>query len=56
MQATSAAALARLSRSPLAESATLPDGGADGSSAIARFLATILDRKLRSVDFLNSIM
>jgi DNA repair protein RecO (recombination protein O) len=56
MHASSAAALARLSQSTLAESATLPDGGADGSSAIARFLGTILDRKLRSVDFLNSIM
>jgi len=56
LHAASAAALARLGLSPLAESATLRDGGPDGSSAIARFLSTILDRKLRSLDFLNSIM
>jgi DNA repair protein RecO (recombination protein O) len=53
---SSAAALARLSRRPLADSVTLHPGGADCSSAIARFLATILDRKLRSVDFLNSTL
>jgi hypothetical protein len=49
-------ALAQLSAVPLAEAVTLPDGGADSSLAIARFLATILDRKLRSVDFLNSTL
>ena len=54
MDSSNAAALARLTLA--AESAILPDGGADGSSAIARFLATILDRKLRSVEFLNSLL
>lgn len=53
---SSAAALARLGLTTLAESAALPHGGGDSSLAIARFLATILDRKLRSVDFLNSTM
>jgi len=56
MDASNAAALARLSLTPLAEVATLPHGGSDSASAIARFLATILDRKLRSLDFLNSTM
>lgn len=56
MAGSNATALARLTLTPLAESTTLPDGGTDGSSAIARFLSTILDRKLRSVDFLNSTL
>jgi DNA repair protein RecO (recombination protein O) len=56
MHAANAAAIAQLARVPLAESATLPDGGADSALAMARFLATILDRKLRSVDFLNSTL
>ncbi len=53
---TSIAALARLNVAPLAESTRLPDGGAEGTLAITRFLMTILDRKLRSADFLNSLM
>jgi DNA repair protein RecO (recombination protein O) len=56
VDASNAAALARLCLTPLAEVATLPHGGGDGVSAIARFLAMILDRKLRSLEFLNSIM
>lgn len=56
MDTSNAAALARLTLTPLAESVTLHPGGADSSSAITRFLATILDRKLRSVDFLNSTL
>jgi DNA repair protein RecO (recombination protein O) len=56
MDALNAAALARLTRASLADSVMLHPGGADSSSAITRFLATILDRKLRSVDFLNSTL
>jgi DNA repair protein RecO (recombination protein O) len=56
MDTSNAAALARLTLAPLAESVMLHPGGADSSSAIARFLATILDRKLRSVDFLDSTL
>ena len=56
MHASNAAALAQLCQTPLAESVTLPHGGADSTSAVARFLATILDRRLRSVDFLNSVL
>jgi DNA repair protein RecO (recombination protein O) len=56
IRAPNAAALARLTLTPLVESVTLAHGGSDGSIAIGRFLATILDRKLRSVDFLNSTL
>jgi DNA repair protein RecO (recombination protein O) len=56
MRMSNAAALARLSVTPLVETTMLTDGGSDGSSAIGRFLTTILDRKLRSVDFLNSML
>jgi DNA repair protein RecO (recombination protein O) len=56
MDTSSATALARLCLTPFAEAAALPHGGGDSVSAIARFLATILDRKLRSLDFLNSIL
>jgi DNA repair protein RecO (recombination protein O) len=56
MDASHATALAELGLTPLTESAMLAHGGRAGASAIARFLATILDRKLRSVDFLDSIV
>jgi DNA repair protein RecO (recombination protein O) len=56
MDASNAAALARLCRASLDGSAPMPDGGAQSTSAMMRFLATILDRKLRSLDFLNSIL
>jgi DNA repair protein RecO (recombination protein O) len=52
----SAVTLAQLASSPFASAATSACAGADGSAAIARFLATILDRKLRSLDFLNSVL
>jgi hypothetical protein len=54
--ASNAAALARLCLAPLAESAALPHGSGESVSAITRFLTTILDRKLRSLDFLNSTL
>ena len=56
MDAPSAAALARLGLAPMAESASLPQGRGNSMLAISRFLATVLDRKLRSLDFLNSIL
>jgi DNA repair protein RecO (recombination protein O) len=56
LDALNAAAMARLCLTPLGESVGLPNGGADSVSAIARFLATLLDRKLRSLDFLNSVL
>jgi DNA repair protein RecO (recombination protein O) len=56
MDQSNALALARLSLTPVADAASTPDGGNEGSLAIGRFLTTILDRKLRSIDFLNSIL
>jgi DNA repair protein RecO (recombination protein O) len=51
-----AAATARLGAAAFAQAALLPPPGADTGLAIARFLATILDRKLRSLEFLESIL
>jgi hypothetical protein len=56
LAAADAAALTGLNVAPLDEIAMLPRGGGETALAIARFLATILDRKLRSVDFLDSIL
>jgi DNA repair protein RecO (recombination protein O) len=49
-------ALARLRLAPLDQSTSFRHGGGESALAIARFLATILDRKLRSVDFLNALL
>jgi DNA repair protein RecO (recombination protein O) len=54
--AASAAALAGLKRMPLAAAATATAAGADGALAIARFIASVVDRKLRSVEFLESVI
>jgi DNA repair protein RecO (recombination protein O) len=51
-----AAALAALDDAPIEHAAILAAAGSDGALAIGRFLASILDRKLRSVDFLNSLL
>jgi DNA repair protein RecO (recombination protein O) len=53
----SALALAALVRSPIAVAGTtLSAGGPDAGAALARFIASIIDRRLRSVDFLDSIV
>ncbi|MGH8014417.1 MAG: DNA repair protein RecO [Candidatus Binataceae bacterium] len=55
--AASIAALEQLARSRFScAAATSACAGEDGRLAISRFLATILDRKLRSLEFLNSIL
>jgi DNA repair protein RecO (recombination protein O) len=54
--AASAAALADLGRMPLAEAAAATAAGPDGALAIARFIASVVDRKLRSVEFLDSVI
>jgi DNA repair protein RecO (recombination protein O) len=54
--AARAAALAGLERMPLAAAATATAAGADGALAIARFIASVVDRKLRSVEFLESVI
>ena len=49
LAATNAGALAALA-------AALAHAGSDGALALARFLASILDRRLRSVEFLDSLL
>jgi DNA repair protein RecO (recombination protein O) len=56
MATTNASALASLAAASFDEAAQLADGGSETTAAIARFLATILDRRLRSVEFLNSVL
>jgi DNA repair protein RecO (recombination protein O) len=56
MSALSAFALARLSAAALSDAPHLPAAGADGALAIARFIASIVDRRLRSATFLDSIL
>jgi DNA repair protein RecO (recombination protein O) len=50
------AAMARLNDAPLTAHADLEDGGSDGAQALARFLASILDRRLRSAAFLDTLL
>jgi DNA repair protein RecO (recombination protein O) len=52
----SAAALERLSARPLSEAPGSASAGADGSLALARFLSSVLVRRLRSAEFLESVL
>jgi DNA repair protein RecO (recombination protein O) len=54
--AANAAALAALAAAPIEHAAILTHASSDGALAIARFLASILDRRLRSVEFLDSLL
>jgi DNA repair protein RecO (recombination protein O) len=54
--AASAAALTELGQMPLAAAAAATAAGPDGALAIARFIASVVDRKLRSVEFLDSVI
>ncbi|MGO9606066.1 MAG: DNA repair protein RecO [Candidatus Binataceae bacterium] len=56
LRTESAAALARLGAMAISEAGGATPAGADGALAIARFIASILDRKLRSSEFLDSIL
>jgi len=56
LDAASAAALARLSVGSFDEAASQIPGSGPGTLAVARFLASILDRKLRSTDFLDRVL
>lgn len=56
LMAANAAALAALAAAPIEHAAMLMHAGSDGALAVARFLASILDRKLRSVAFLDSLL
>jgi DNA repair protein RecO (recombination protein O) len=52
----SAGALAQLGTMAMQEIGDATPAGADGALAIARFLSSIVDRKLRSAEFLDSIL
>lgn len=54
--AASAAALARLGAIPIDQAPEAEPAGRDGAMAIARFLAGVLDRRLRSLEFLDTIL
>lgn len=57
MTTDSALALANLAINPLDPPvAALPAAGADASAALARFIVSIVDRRLRTLDFLDSII
>lgn len=56
LAAANADALAVLAAAPIEDASLLTAAGGDGALAIARFLASILDRRLRSVDFLDSLL
>ena len=56
LAAASAAALTQLGRLPLEAASAAPAASADGALAIARFIASVVDRKLRSVEFLDSVI
>src|SRR6202158_3719975 len=55
LSATAPAPLAALGTAPIEDAPMFTHGGSDGALAIARFLASILDRNLRSVGFLDSL-
>jgi DNA repair protein RecO (recombination protein O) len=52
----SAAILARLSALPMNDSPGSESAGPDGALALARFIGSIVDRRLRSAEFLDSIL
>jgi DNA repair protein RecO (recombination protein O) len=56
IDADSARRLAQLGEAPLAATAALGPADGDATLALSRFLASIMDRKLRSADFLDSIL
>ncbi len=56
MSAGNAAAMAGLAGAPVEDAAGMIDAGAEGALALARFLGSILDRRLRSAALLDSLM
>ncbi|HVN63846.1 MAG TPA: DNA repair protein RecO [Candidatus Binataceae bacterium] len=56
LSARSACALARLGSLSLADVDGSEPAGPDGAMAVSRFIASILDRRLRSVQFLESVL
>lgn len=56
LAADSIAALGELGRGALRSACDAPAAGTDGAMALSRFIASVIDRKLRSVEFLDSIL
>ena len=56
LDGASAAALARLGAAAIDDAPGTAPAGADGALAIGRFLSSVLDRRLRSAEFLESIL
>ncbi|HKD65494.1 MAG TPA: DNA repair protein RecO [Candidatus Binataceae bacterium] len=54
--ALSVAALAQLGSIPVEQAAQAECAGRDAEAALARFMTTVLDRKLRSVEFLHRFL
>jgi hypothetical protein len=52
----SATILARLATLPMSDSPRSESAGPDGALALARFIGSIVDRRLRSAEFLDSIL
>ena len=56
LSATGASMLARLATMPLDDSPGSEAAGSDGALALARFISSIIDRRLRSQEFLDSVL
>jgi hypothetical protein len=56
LEATSAAALVALGEAHFTEALEARAAAADGALAISRFVASVLDRRLRSIAFLDSVL
>jgi DNA repair protein RecO (recombination protein O) len=56
LAARSAVILARLATLPMSDSPGSESAGPDGALALARFIGSIVDRRLRSAEFLDSIL
>jgi DNA repair protein RecO (recombination protein O) len=56
MQSRGAAILARLGMLPMCDSPGSEAAGPDGALALARFIGSIVDRRLRSQEFLDSVL
>jgi hypothetical protein len=56
MSGRGAATLARLGTLPMSDSPGSEAAGADGALALARFIGSIVDRRLRSQEFLDSVL
>ncbi|MGH7815003.1 MAG: DNA repair protein RecO [Candidatus Binataceae bacterium] len=55
LSARSAAALARLATIPLGDASGAEPADADGAMALSRFIASTIDRRLRSIPFLDLV-